>query len=157
MIVLLLLTVIELIPTIWRMHWGHSNLFHRATGSAPARLAGRPPTLSSLLLSGRMPRKVGRIHRMWPPTANPMLSSRFLVEVLGSVKKFHILVEDNSDRELRDRREDAGEVTDCPGEQDKHNQVLYREISTWRQEACWDVLEISNLSIPDKRMNDNPH
>ena len=58
------------------------------------------------------------------------------MEVLGSVKKFHILVEDNSDRELRDRREDAGEVTDCPGEQDKHNLVLDREISTWRQEAC---------------------
>ena len=91
-------------------------------GSALARLAGRPPTLSSLLLvSGRVPRKVGKIHRMWPPRANPMLRNRFLVEVLGLAKKFHILVGDSSDKELRVSREEAevGDVFDkatfCPG------------------------------------------
>ena len=69
-----MLTLIELIPTICKIHCRHSNLFHRAIGSAPARLEGSPPSLSSLSsalfsASGRVPRNVGRIQRMWPPTA----------------------------------------------------------------------------------------
>ena len=55
---------------------------------------------------------------MCPPTANPMLRNRFLVEVSGSAKKFHILVGESSDRELRDRRDVADEGFDkgtvCP-------------------------------------------
>ena len=40
---------------------------------------------------------------------NPMLRKRFLVEGLGSVKKFHNLTKDSSERESRDKREDAEE------------------------------------------------
>ena len=37
--------------------------FHSVTGSAAARLAGRPPSRSEE--SGTVPINVGRIHRMW--------------------------------------------------------------------------------------------
>jgi hypothetical protein len=40
---------------------------------------------------------------------NPMLRKRFLVEGFGSVKKFHNLTKDSSERESRDKREDAEE------------------------------------------------
>ena len=121
LLAILLLTLIELIPTSCRTHCGQNSLFQRVAGSALARLAGRPPTLSSLLLfSGRVPRKVGKIQRMWPPKANPMFRKRFLVEVLGLAKKFHIFVGFNSDKELRVSLEEAevGDVLDkatfCP-------------------------------------------
>ena len=50
-----------------------------------------------------------------------MFRNRFLVDVLGLAKKFHILVGDSSDKELRVSREEAevGDVFDkatfCPG------------------------------------------
>jgi hypothetical protein len=55
---------------------------------------------------------------------NPMLRKRFLVEGFGSVKKFHSLTNDSSERESREKREEAeGEdlrlgfdkETSCPG------------------------------------------
>ena len=50
---------------------------------------------------------------------NPMLRNRFLVEGLGSVKKFHSFTKDSSERESRDKREDAEAEFDkgtvCPG------------------------------------------
>ena len=50
---------------------------------------------------------------------NPMLRKRFLVEGLGSVKKFHSLTKDSSERESRDKREDTevgfDKGTVCPG------------------------------------------
>ena len=50
-----------------------------------------------------------------------MFRNKFLVEVLGLAKKFHILVGDSSDKELRVSREEAevgdvfDKVTFCPG------------------------------------------
>ena len=55
---------------------------------------------------------------------NPMLRKRFLVDGFGSVKKFQSLTNDNSERESREKREEAeGEdlrdgldkETSCPG------------------------------------------
>ena len=57
---------------------------------------------------------------MWPPRANPMFRYRFLVEVSGLAKKFHILVGDSSDKVLRESLDDAEDgdaldkVTLCP-------------------------------------------
>ena len=38
---------------------------------------------------------------------NPMMRKRFLVEGFASVKKFHSLTKDSSERESREKREDA--------------------------------------------------
>ena len=46
---------------------------------------------------------------IWMKLTNPMFRKRFLVEGFGSVKKFHNLTKDSSDRESRDNREDAEE------------------------------------------------
>ena len=51
-----------------------------------------------------------RKHVFMSELTNPMLRKRFLVEGFGSVKKFHILTQDRSDKEERDNLEEEEEV-----------------------------------------------
>ena len=95
-----------------------------------------------------------------------MLRKRFLVEGLGSVKKFHSLTKDSSERESREKRDemegedlrvgfDKGTV--CPGKEESCIKKTIVWHLTWREQTGCDILQVGNLSIPDEGVDDDPH